>query len=421
MENAICDNIQSVIDNALCSACGGCAGICPTNAITMKENAAGFLYANIDNNKCVSCRKCISICPSNGLRLRDNLVGNIINGYIGYAQNPTIRLQGQSGGVVTAILQWMIENHKVDAVVVSGFDCEKKRAKAFLASTVEEVFSAKGSHYTQTSPVELILKNQDKKLAAVLLGCHTVCLEQIKKQYPKINLPILTIGLICGGNLSGYVVDDLLKKAKIREKDTIKSFRFRDKAEGGWPGDIVINSKGKKICIPKEKRMEIKPCYQNYRCMLCAEKMNQCCDIVVGDPWGIYLSDEAKGYSAIITRTIKGQNFLSDAVKEKVISIQTENPYNIIEGQKIETILKKQLENYDLILKKNEWAAPYKIFSEDKEKIYSEEMYDKLNYLRTLQYSKTKEDAKNIIKKKKRVDCHPVKEVLYNIKKRIIG
>lgn len=421
MENVICDNIQNVIDNALCSACGGCAGICPVNAITMQENAAGFLCANIDNSKCISCRKCISICPSNGLRLGENLVGNIINGYIGYAQNSTIRLQGQSGGIVTAIIQWMIENHKVDAVVVSGFDCEKKRAKAFLASTVEEILSAKGSHYTQTSPVELILKNQDKKLAAVLLGCQTVCLEQIKKKYPKINLPILTIGLICGGNLSGYVVDDLLKKAKIKESDTIKSFRFRDKAEGGWPGDIVINSKARRVCIPKEKRMEIKPYYQNYRCMLCAEKMNQCCDIVVGDPWGISIPDEANGYSAIITRTMKGQNLLNEAVKEDIISMQNEEPCKIIEGQKIETALKEQLASYDLILKKYGWIAPYKTFPEDKEIIYSEEMFDKLNYLRTLQYAKSKEEAKNIINKRKRNEHHPVREVLYNIKKRIIG
>lgn len=421
MEKSIYDNIQNIIDNALCSACGGCAGICPVDAITMKENAGGFLYANVDNSKCVSCRKCVSICPSNGSRSRNDLIGNMVNGYIGYAQNQKVRLQGQSGGVVTALLQWMLENEKVDAVVVSRFNCEKKRAEAFLASNVNEVFMAKGSHYTQTSPVEVILKNQNKKLAAVLLGCQTACLKQIAKKYPKIKLPILTIGLICGGNLSGYVVDDLWKQAKIRKTDKVFSFRFRDKSEGGWPGDTVINSEKRRICIPKEKRMEIKPFYQNYRCILCGEKMNQCCDMVVGDPWGLSIADEAKGYSAIITRTMQGDNILNKVADEGGISIRYEDPRKIIDGQKIETVLKKQLLNSDLVLKKNKWLAPYKTTSEDKGVLYSEEIHSKLNYLRKLQYAKSKEEAKHLIEKKKKENYHPIKEFLYSIKKRITG
>lgn len=421
MERIVSDNIQTIVDNALCSACGGCAGICPVGAITMEENAGGFLYANVDNSRCVSCRKCVAICPSNGTRLRDNLIGNMINGYIGYAQNEKIRLQGQSGGVVTALLQWLMENKKVDAVVVSRFNCEKKRAEAFLTSNVNEVFEAKGSHYTQTSPVEVILKNQDKKLAAVLLGCHTVCLEQIAKQYPKVRLPIFTIGLICGGNLSGYVVDDLLNQAKIRESDKILSFRFRDKSEGGWPGNIAIFSEERKVYLPKEKRMEIKPYYQNYRCMLCAEKMNQCCDIVVGDPWGISIPDESAGYSAIITRTKQGDNILNAAAEEGTIAIQYEAPNKIVDGQKIETGLKIQLLHADIVLEKHGWAGPYKKGIDYDSVQYSENVDNKLYFLRRLYLTKSKEEAKRQIRNRKKENYHPVKEFLYSMKKRILG
>ena len=421
MEKNVSGNIHTIVDNILCSACGGCAGICPVGAISMQENNAGYLYADIDDDKCISCGKCISICPGNGTRVRDELIGDVINGYTGYARDKEIRQQGQSGGVVTALLQWLLESKRVDAVVVSRFNCKKKRAEALLASTAQEVFEARGSHYTQTSPVEIILKNQDKKLAAVLLGCHTACLEQIKKQYPKVKLPVLTIGLICGGNLSGYVVDDLLKQAGLGKTGNISSFRFRDKSEGGWPGDIVISSEDKRVCIPKEKRMEIKPYYQSYRCMLCAEKMNQCCDIVAGDPWGINMENESDGYSAIITRTMYGNDILNTAAGEGIIVIKPEDPYKIAGGQKIETVLKRQLLDSDQVLKKYKWPAPYKTDARYMEIPYPQELDNKLKYLRELQNVKSKEEAKLLINKRKRENYHPVKEFLYNIKKRILG
>ena len=57
-------NIQYVADNALCSACGGCCGICPVNAISLEENIAGYKVARIDFNRCINCGKCYQICPS---------------------------------------------------------------------------------------------------------------------------------------------------------------------------------------------------------------------------------------------------------------------------------------------------------------------------------------------------------------------
>ncbi len=414
-------NIRGITENALCTGCGACAGICPVEAISMKENASGFIQAIIDNTKCIQCSKCINICPSNGEIQDEDLIGPCMKGYLGYAKDTKLRLQSQSGGVTTALLCYLMKHNIVDAVVITRFNCNIKRAESFLATSIEDIEGAKGSHYTQSTIVETILKNQDKRLAAVVLGCQALSIKQISEKYKNIKLPVLTIGLICGGNLSGYMVDDILRQAKVKENIQIKEFRFRDKMYGGWPGDISVHS-DRHIVLPKEKRMELKQYYQNYRCLVCANKMNQDCDIVIGDPWGIPVQDEKKGYSALITRTEKGNKILSEAENQGYITLFDEDVKKIIDGQKINEELKQRHEMSKIISVKNNWKFPY-ILGDDKNDFLKQKVNDsfveKMRYLRKLSLSKNKSEAMQLIRREKKKNYHPIKEFLYSVKKRL--
>lgn len=51
------------IDYKSCKGCGVCSKICPTNAITMKYDKNGELYAHVDYKKCIFCFKCYAGCP----------------------------------------------------------------------------------------------------------------------------------------------------------------------------------------------------------------------------------------------------------------------------------------------------------------------------------------------------------------------
>lgn len=52
-----------VIDSKKCKGCTRCSKICPTNAIMMKYDKNGELFAEIDYKKCIFCYKCITACP----------------------------------------------------------------------------------------------------------------------------------------------------------------------------------------------------------------------------------------------------------------------------------------------------------------------------------------------------------------------
>lgn len=52
-----------VIKEKKCKGCSICSKICPTNAISMKYDENGELFAKIDYDKCIFCNKCITACP----------------------------------------------------------------------------------------------------------------------------------------------------------------------------------------------------------------------------------------------------------------------------------------------------------------------------------------------------------------------
>ena len=56
---------RPTIDKNKCKGCKICSKICPTNAIMMKYDKQGELYAEIDYKKCIFCNKCITACPYN--------------------------------------------------------------------------------------------------------------------------------------------------------------------------------------------------------------------------------------------------------------------------------------------------------------------------------------------------------------------
>ena len=51
-------------DRELCTLCGGCAPLCPADALTVHET---FLV--VDGQKCTACGSCVPGCPTGALRL----------------------------------------------------------------------------------------------------------------------------------------------------------------------------------------------------------------------------------------------------------------------------------------------------------------------------------------------------------------
>jgi len=51
-------------DGNKCLYCGACVGVCPAQAIVLKDT-----QIIIDNKKCINCGACVNICPVGAMTL----------------------------------------------------------------------------------------------------------------------------------------------------------------------------------------------------------------------------------------------------------------------------------------------------------------------------------------------------------------
>jgi coenzyme F420 hydrogenase subunit beta len=340
----------------------------------MVKNHAGYIRAHISPETCVGCGVCLKNCPSYNQRInltKDYFVEPVIGTYIGYANDPDIRQQAQSGGVVTALLQYLLDKKLVDGAVVNMFNSNLRRPEAICVDSKEEIREAAGSHFAQTPVVKTIFENRQKRLAAVLLGCQAESLNLIEKNAINEKSTLeYKIGLVCGGQQSGLAIDDLIAQCKSGDTDEFRfrfRFRFKDKNFGGWPGDVKITTYKNDYRLPSQKRLAIRPLYECHRCVCCYDQLNKYSDIVFGDPWGIPLENENDGYTIIIVRTEKGMNLLENAINDNIISCQKIEKENIVSGQQIETELIPRFSYSKRYFYKKEWKYPYQCDQEEYE------------------------------------------------------
>jgi Pyruvate/2-oxoacid:ferredoxin oxidoreductase delta subunit len=62
----LCEVDKAVVDEALCTGCNVCAGVCPTGAI--KKNELGV--AQVDEDLCKGCGTCSASCPERAIFMR---------------------------------------------------------------------------------------------------------------------------------------------------------------------------------------------------------------------------------------------------------------------------------------------------------------------------------------------------------------
>lgn len=362
------NNIQRITEQAICTGCGTCVSICPNKAISMLENAGGFLYAHVDKELCVQCRRCLNICPSNAENqtiddVSESIHGKCLQGYIGYASRKSIRREGQSGGIVTALLLYLLESGKIDGAITNQFDANTNRPKSIFADSAEIIKGSAGSYYCQSAVVNTILENEGKRLAAVVLGCQAEAVRLCREKHVEaVRTLEYMIGLVCAGQNSGYMIDKLIADCGCAKEEKPQKFRFRysHPAYGGWPGNILIVTNKYRYSLDQSRRHALKPICELFRCLLCYDQMCIDADVVCGDPWGIQ-GDHRAGETVIIAHTTKGLELIKEASDAGYISVRRLAVQQIIKGETVDGRHRNKVAAGYTACQKNSWLYPYSV------------------------------------------------------------
>lgn len=312
---------QDVIASHLCSECGTCAGICPTQAIEMRETSWGALVPHLDEEKCVSCSLCNDVCPQiqvlPAIRdvVLDSSYGDIRAAYLGTPSDERVAQLGHTSGFGRSLLAWLLRSGRIQGVLcVFDDDMNPLRPKARLVDDPNEILKASRSKYCPV-PLNAALQGVEGfagKIAVVGLSCHLQGLVLAARRKPEIAKRIgLKVGLICDRILSFRGTDYLLKRAHVSPQ-AVRRFDYKHKESFGWPGDVRIDTRSGHVkYLPTYVRTRVNAVFTPLHCWLCPDKMNVMADVVIGDPWGLCHGKDVP--TLVLARTAIGHDIVKEA------------------------------------------------------------------------------------------------------------
>lgn len=329
--------ILKVVRDNLCTGCGTCVGICPKKCIEMKEDTnKGIYLPQLEREKCDECGLCLKVCPGHevdfkklnseifGREPQDVLVGNSLSCYLAHATDYDIRYNSASGGLVTALLIFALEERIIDGALVTKMSEDNPlRPQPFIARTRDEIISASKSKYCPV-PANIALREivdtkEDEKFAVVGLPCHIHGIRKAetvnKKARGKI---VLHFGLLCGHAPNFWGTEVLLKRLKVKREDILKL----DYRGEGWPGSMKVSYKGGgKLSVPHCWSFIGSDYFFPDRCLMCCDQTAELADISFGDAWLAEVSSDTIGKSVIVSRTEHGEQLLQKAKAKNVIEL----------------------------------------------------------------------------------------------------
>ena len=136
-----------VIDIGTCVLCGACVYACPEEVIAIKDRRPELV------GKCIEeCNACYVACPRTYVPdeiLSKEADTEPFGNYIKIVSAKAERVEGQDGGVATALLTYVLSNNMADNVmVVDKSSTEPWKPEAKVTDNIAEVLKASGTKYS---------------------------------------------------------------------------------------------------------------------------------------------------------------------------------------------------------------------------------------------------------------------------------
>jgi coenzyme F420 hydrogenase subunit beta len=314
---------KEVIDSKLYSNSGIEVGLAP-EFLELKENKGDYELIKIKEGDIsediikFSPDKFVNYPELNKFifgKYPDNwLFGEVKKFYLGYAKDNEVRKSGASGGILSAINIYLLENNLIDgAIVLDTKEDISYLTEPIIARNREEILKSAQSKYC-VAPLNQILKNlPDNSQSFSYIGLPHEVASIRKLQQANYNLTKninYIFGPFFGHSLYFSSIISFLKTHGVKDLNLIKKLEFR---AGDWPGYLRIELKnGKVISTPKFFANYLIPFHITRESLYQVDYTNELTDVSVGDGWAKEESQQKGGWSLILARSENGLKLLNE-------------------------------------------------------------------------------------------------------------
>lgn len=319
--------IKSVPDT-LCTGCGACYNVCPTDAIVMKIGEDGFSYPSIIDEKCIECGKCIKTCPVNEPQYKNTATP----GCYAVMGNDAIRKVSSSGGVFSIVAEWIFKQGGVVCGAAFTKDCY--RVEQVIVKNAQHLHTLRGAKYVQSDTGHIYREMKmylENGVPVLFTGtpCQVAAVNRIfGQQYDHL----YTMDLICHGVPSSEGFEKFIREKEQEYNSKAVRVSFRDKDLNGWGHSSLIEFENgqtyKKVssdCAYMDAFMKLMS--QRKSCGNCQfAKLPRQGDLTIADFWGVQKVDasynDKKGTSLVLVNNDKGKRLREVLKKDTKLCVQ---------------------------------------------------------------------------------------------------
>lgn len=322
--------VSIVFSAGVCCQCGWCSSICPVNAINVTADTL-----DVDENICMKCGLCYTVCPRSfqidqatksikkldeSLKFSEEISG-YINSYSATTTKNEIKKVRQDGGIVTSILEYLLTNELVDAIIAVQHSSDLWRPEPVIVDNVNDLYKTGGTKYANSPSLAIIDKAKSyNNIAVVGVPCMMKAIE--KGRMLLSGLPFFKnikykIGLFCMESFSYEDIIKLTKEKFARDINELTKMNI-DK------GKFIINLKtGEELNVPLKEVQS----YARNNCHYCEDLTSDYADISVGS------IGSQGGWSTVITRSKEGESLYKSVIKAGLI--ESTNLKDVKPGQSL--------------------------------------------------------------------------------------
>ncbi|MEM9464608.1 MAG: Coenzyme F420 hydrogenase/dehydrogenase, beta subunit C-terminal domain [Actinomycetota bacterium] len=332
--------LHAIVEQGLCIGCGLCEAIAP-DSIEVRKADTGFevpfVIGDLDH---ATVDRIYDVCPGTRIEgLPDRLVEpdttvdpvwgpwrRIVRAWAG---DPHVRHVGSTGGVLTALAQYLLTSGRVDFVLhAKASTSEPTFGEPTISFTDAEILEGAGSRYGPTATLRTITDalDRDRPFAFIGTPCDISALRNHARHDPRVDTLVrYWMTPVCGGFGEPQFTTDFVAGLGI-DPDTVTALRYRG---FGCPGPTRIES----------ETTTVEAHYLDYwgdddsqwglpwRCKICPDGIGEAADIAASDTWpgGSPTREESEtdlGVNAIIARTVAGAELLAAAEADGALVVE---------------------------------------------------------------------------------------------------
>ena len=319
------NTVVQKVKRDMCVGCSACDNICPSGALSMQPDRAGFLYPQLEEKKCISCGRCLAVCPA--LHHWDFVSCERLpepSAQAAWSKDREIRMESTSGGVFSEVAKTFFQmgGYVVGARYDGAFLVEH-----YVGESVEDISLLRQSKYIQSDKKDVFQKirallKEGKAVLFVGAPCEVAGLYGfLGKMYDNL----YTMDFICLGANAPRIYVRFLEMIEEVHGSKVSRVWFKNKTYGWHRFSTCVElQNGSSYLRDRDhdyfmrgyigkSKLYIRPVCSHCR----YKEIPRIGDMTLGDFWGIELLrpelDEDKGTSAVMLNSEKGKKLFERA------------------------------------------------------------------------------------------------------------